>query len=64
MNVSPRQVAEVGEIVMTTPPGRTGRPDPNILAAALVAGWTGCSSWAGPRLPPPWPTAPRPSQGG
>ena len=37
-NVIPAQVAEVGEIVMVTPPGRTGRPDPNILAAALVAG--------------------------
>ena len=38
MNVIPAQVAEVGEIVMTTPPGRTGKPDPNILAAAYVAG--------------------------
>ena len=38
MNVIPAQVAEVGEIVMVTPPGRTGRPDPNILTAALVAG--------------------------
>lgn len=38
MNVIPAQVAEVGEIVMVTPPGRTGSPDPNILAAALVAG--------------------------
>lgn len=38
MNVIPAQVAEVGEIVMATPPGRTGSPDPNILAAALVAG--------------------------
>ena len=38
MNVIPAQVAEVGEIVMVTPPGRTGKPDPNILAAALVAG--------------------------
>ena len=38
MNVIPAQVAEVGEIVMTTPPGRAGRPDPNIIAAALVAG--------------------------
>ena len=38
MNVIPAQVAEVGEIVMATPPGRTGRPDPNILAAAYVAG--------------------------
>ena len=38
MNVIPAQVAEVGEIVMATPPGRTGKPDPNILAAAYVAG--------------------------
>ena len=38
MNVIPAQVAEVGEIVMTTPPGRTGKPDPNILAAAYLAG--------------------------
>ena len=34
MNVIPAQVAEVGEIIMVTPPGRTGKPDPNILAAA------------------------------
>ena len=38
MNVIPAQVAGVGEIVMATPPGRTGKPDPNILAAAYVAG--------------------------
>ena len=38
MNIIPAQVAGVGEIVMTTPPGRTGKPDPNILAAAYVAG--------------------------
>ena len=38
MNVIPAQVAEVGEIVMVTPPGRTGKPDPNILAAAYIAG--------------------------
>lgn len=38
MNVIPAQVAEVGEIVMATPPGRTGRPDPNIIAAAFAAG--------------------------
>ena len=38
MNVIPAQVAEVGEIVMATPPGRTGRPDPHIIAAALAAG--------------------------
>lgn len=30
--------AGVGEIVMATPPGRAGHPDPNIIAAALVAG--------------------------
>lgn len=38
MNVIPAKVAEVGEIVMATPPGRAGRPDANILAAALIAG--------------------------
>lgn len=38
MNVIPAKVAGVGEIVMATPPGRAGRPDPNILAAALEAG--------------------------
>lgn len=38
MNVIPAKVAGVKEIVMTTPPGRAGHPDPNIIAAALVAG--------------------------
>lgn len=38
MNVIPAQVAEVGEIVMVTPPGRTGKPDPTILAAAYISG--------------------------
>lgn len=38
MNVIPAKVAEVGETVMATPPGRSGHPDPNIIAAALEAG--------------------------
>ncbi len=38
MNVIPAKVTGVGEIVMATPPGRAGHPDPNIIAAALVAG--------------------------
>lgn len=38
MNVIPAKVAEVGEIIMATPPGRAGKPDANIIAAALVAG--------------------------
>ncbi len=38
MNVIPAKVAGVGEIIMATPPGRAGRPDPNIIAAALAAG--------------------------
>lgn len=38
MNVIPAKIAEVGEIVMVTPPGRTGKPDNNILAAAKIAG--------------------------
>lgn len=38
MNVIPAQVAGVKEIVMATPPGRAGKPDKNIIAAALIAG--------------------------
>ena len=38
MNVIPAKIAEVGEIVMVTPPGRNGVPDKNILAAAKIAG--------------------------
>lgn len=38
MNVIPAKVAEVGEIIMATPPGRAGKPDANIIAAALIAG--------------------------
>lgn len=38
MNAIPAKIAGVGEIIMATPPGRTGKPDPNIIAAALVAG--------------------------
>ena len=38
MNVIPAKSAEFGEIVMVTPPGRTGKPDKNILAAAKIAG--------------------------
>ena len=38
MNVIPAKIAEVGEIVMVTPPGRTGKPDKNLLAAAKIAG--------------------------
>ena len=38
MNVIPAKIAEVGEIVMVTPPGRTGKPDKNLLAAAKSAG--------------------------
>lgn len=38
MNVIPAKIAEVGEVVMATPPGMGGRPNPDIMAAALVAG--------------------------
>lgn len=38
MNVIPAKVAGVGEVIMATPPGRAGHPDPNIIAAALIAG--------------------------
>jgi histidinol dehydrogenase len=38
MNAIPAKIAGVKEIVMTTPPGKNGKPDTNILAAAYVAG--------------------------
>ena len=38
MDVIPAKVAGVREIVMTTPAGANGRVNPNILAAAAVAG--------------------------
>ncbi|MGN0532534.1 MAG: histidinol dehydrogenase [Eubacterium sp.] len=38
MNAIPAKIAGVGEIVMVTPPGRDGNPNPNIMAAAAVAG--------------------------
>ena len=38
MNAIPAKIAGVGEIIMVTPPGKDGKPNPNILAAALTAG--------------------------
>ncbi len=38
MNVLPAKIAGVGEIVMATPPGKTGLPDQTLLAAAKLAG--------------------------
>ncbi|WP_419196111.1 histidinol dehydrogenase [Caproiciproducens galactitolivorans] len=38
MNAIPAKIAGVGEIIMVTPPGKGGKPNPDILAAALIAG--------------------------
>lgn len=38
MNAIPAKIAGVEEIVMVTPPGKDGTPNPNILAAAQIAG--------------------------
>ena len=38
MNVVPAKVANVGEIVMTTPPGADGKVNPGTLVAADIAG--------------------------
>ena len=38
MNVIPAKIAGCGEIIITTPPGRDGKVNPNVLAAAAVAG--------------------------
>lgn len=38
MNAVPAKIAGVKEIIMATPPGKDGNPNPNIMAAAAVAG--------------------------
>lgn len=38
MNAIPAKIAQVGEIIMATPPQKDGKPNPNIMAAALIAG--------------------------
>lgn len=38
MNAIPAKIAGVGEIVMVTPPGKDGRPNPDILLAAAICG--------------------------
>ncbi|QEY34105.1 histidinol dehydrogenase [Caproiciproducens galactitolivorans] len=38
MNAIPAKIAGVDEIVMVTPPGKDGKPNPEIMAAALTAG--------------------------
>lgn len=38
MNAVPAKIAGVREIIMVTPPGKDGSPNPDIMAAAAVAG--------------------------
>lgn len=38
MNAVPAKIAGVKEIIMVTPPGKDGSPNPDIMAAAAVAG--------------------------
>ena len=38
MNAIPAKIAGVKEIVMVTPPGKDGNPNPSIMAAAAIAG--------------------------
>lgn len=38
MNAVPAKIAGVEEIIMVTPPGADGNPNPNIMAAAAIAG--------------------------
>ena len=38
MNCIPAKIAGVGSIIMTTPPDKSGKVNPNIIAAAKVAG--------------------------
>lgn len=38
MNAVPAKIAGVEEIIMVTPPGKDGNPNPDIMAAAAIAG--------------------------
>lgn len=38
MDVIPAKVAGVDEVILTTPPGRNGMPEPIVLAAAYISG--------------------------
>ena len=38
MNAVPAKIAGVGEIIMVTPPQKDGKPNPDILTAAAIAG--------------------------
>lgn len=38
MNAIPARIAGVKEIIMATPPGKDGKPNPDIMAAAAIAG--------------------------
>lgn len=38
MNAIPAKIAGVKEVIMVTPPGKDGKPNPDILTAAAVAG--------------------------
>jgi len=38
MNAIPAKIAGVGELIMVTPPAKGGKPNPDIMAAALAAG--------------------------
>lgn len=38
MNAVPAKIAGVEEIIMVTPPGKDGKPNPDIMAAAAIAG--------------------------
>lgn len=38
MNAIPAKIAGVSELIMVTPPGKDGKPNPDIMAAAAIAG--------------------------
>ena len=38
MNAIPAKIAGVSELIMATPPGKDGEPNPDIMAAAAIAG--------------------------
>lgn len=60
MDAIPALVAGVQSSVMVTPPGRDGKINPNILAAAKLPAFTKFIKSAVLKWLPPWPMARKP----
>lgn len=60
MNAVPARIAGVGELIMVTPPDKNGKANPDILAAAAIAGIDRVFLAGGARRWRLLPTVPKP----